>query len=212
MKKSLSAPALLLLFTGVAPAVAQPPQFELVPFVGAFVPLGDLSDQPLDIGGTTLDRAKQATSLAFGGRAVLWLAGPVGVEGSLFYAPSEAETTVAGVASEQDAYVWAGAGRLLLKLGVPGAPVHFLLDGGVAVIGRGGDAYNGLNGTSKVGGVAGVAGRFGLSDRLAIRLDAESYLYRARLRPEGSQQPIEFDSKLQGDIVLSAGLVIRLRS
>ncbi len=190
--------------------MAQAPQFELVPYVGAFVPLGDLSDQPLDIAGMTLDRAKQSASLAFGGRAVLWLAGPVGVEGSLLYAPSEAETAVAGVTSDQDAYVWAGAGRLLLKLGVPGAPVHFLLDGGIAVIGRGGDAYDGVSGTSKVGGVVGVAGRFGLSDRFAIRLDAESYVYRARLRPEGLQPPVELDSKLQGDVVLSAGLVIGL--
>ncbi len=208
MRKSPSASALLFLLVGAGPALAQAPQFELVPYVGAFVPLGDLSDQPLDIGGMTLDRAKQSTSLAFGGRAVLWLAGPVGVEGSLLYAPSEAETAVAGVT--RDAYVWAGAGRLLLKLGVPGAPVHFLLDGGIAVIGRGGDAYDGVSGTSKVGGVVGVAGRFGLSDRFAIRLDAESYVYRARLRPEGLQPPVELGSKLQGDVVLSAGLVIGL--
>ncbi|MEE8550953.1 MAG: hypothetical protein V3T08_06825, partial [Gemmatimonadota bacterium] len=125
MRKSPSASALLFLLVGAGPALAQAPQFELVPYVGAFVPLGDLSDQPLDSGGMTV---KQSASLAFGGRAVLWLAGPVGVEGSLLYAPSEAETAVAGVT--RDAYVWAGAGRLLLKLGVPGAPVHFLLDGG----------------------------------------------------------------------------------
>ncbi len=199
-----------LALLGATPALAQLPGIEVEPYLGVFVPVLDLVDDTqlgFDVS------ASQKEALAFGGRITVWLPGPLGVEGNFVYALSDVEETVDGAAEDVDANAWAVDGRLILKFGVPLAPISFHVNGGVALIDHGGDAYEGVtDGDSSIGGVVGAGLRVKLPGLLGIRLDAQSYLYSAELTVDNPDLggEVTFGSQFQADVVLSAGLVISL--
>ncbi len=197
-------------FLGATPALAQLPGIEVEPYLGVFVPVLDLVDDAqlgFDVS------ASQKEALALGGRVTVWLPGPLGFEGNFVYALSDVEQSIGGAAEDVDANVWALDGRVVLKFGVPLAPISFHVNGGIALIDHGGDAYDIVtDGDSSVGGVVGAGLRVKLPGLLGIRLDAQSYLYSAEITADdplfGGERT--FGSQFQADIVVSAGLVISL--
>ncbi|UCF20750.1 MAG: outer membrane beta-barrel protein [Gemmatimonadota bacterium] len=209
MIRRLFAVATLLVLT-VKPAMGQLPGIELEPYIGVFIPIMDVIDQEVDTEDVV---AGQKEALAVGGRITLWLGGALGVEGNFGYAFSDVTVSEGGVASDTSANVYAADARLVLKFGIPLAPVSFHVNGGVALIGRSGDAYDDVSdGKTNVGGVVGLGTRVKLPGILAIRADADAYLYKTRLTIDNEEfgGEFQFDSQFQSDILLSAGLVIGL--
>ena len=194
-----------MVLLGVTPAKAQfPGGLELEPYAGTYIPLANMIDQ--EILGFSI-KAQQQEGFALGGRLTYWLpAVPLAIEGNFMYAFSDAQADEDGAASDTSAYVYAADARLVLKL-LPG-PIGLHVNGGVALIGRGGDAYDAINATdgkTDVGGVVGLGLRFKLPGMFAIRADGDVYLYSAQLTIEDT---VTLDSQLQADLVLSAGLII----
>jgi hypothetical protein len=184
-------------------ALGQTPSLELTPYVGVFVPTNDLVDVPsIDL------TVKQEAGLALGARLTYGLPGAWAIEGGFLYALSDNESDDAGDVVGTDANVWAGSGRLLYRIGVPLAPISVHLGGGLAVFGRGGDAYGEAEGTTDFGGVVGVGATLDLPILLKIRADVEDYIYSVAL--SGGEEDEEFDSRLQNDLVVSIGVVLGL--
>ncbi|MHC5059210.1 MAG: outer membrane beta-barrel protein [Planctomycetota bacterium] len=202
--------ALLCLLVVATPAQAQLPGIDFTAYGGVFVPLNDVvEEQVLGVDFT----GKHENALAIGGRLTLGLPGPLGVEGAVNYALSDVEVDSAGTTGKASAHVWAVSGRLVFEFGLPAAPLTFFLNGGVAYISRGGDFYEGAEDKSNVGGVAGVGLKIGLPGLVAVRLDAEDYIYSAKpmLVDPVTGNPIELaDSQLQNDVVVSVGLVFSI--
>lgn len=205
MGKKLWAIALASAFLSATPAMAQLPGLEIEPYAGAYIPLTNVVDEDLFV-------ASQQEALAVGGRLTAWLVGPVGVEGNFVYAFADAEIDDGTTVSDTSAYVWAADARLVFRIGVPLAPISFHISGGVAYVGRGGDAYEEITeGKTDIGGVVGLGTRIKLPGVFGIRADADGFLYSAQLTQDvGLGGPVEFDSQLQADLVLSAGIIIGL--
>lgn len=202
-KKLCGLAALMALLSG-SPAMAQIP-IEIEPYVGVYIPFADIANQVID-GADIVANQKEA--LAVGGRVGLGL-GIIAVEGNFMYAFSDGESTADGGTETQSAGIWAADVRLLLKL-LPG-PISLHLSGGPAFIGRSGDFYSEVTeGKTDLGGALGAGLRVKLPGILAIRGDADLYLYSASVTANIEGVPVTTDSQFQGDLVLSAGLVISL--
>ena len=200
MVRKLVGLALALALTGTIPAAALAQGVTIEPYVGIYIPGTDLIDDPdLDI------TASQKEGLALGGRLGLG-AGLIGLEGNFVYVISDGETRGSGTDSTESAGLWIGDARVRLNL-LPG-PIGLHATGGIALIGRTGDAYDDVQeGKTDVGGAFGLGARIGLGS-VAIRGDIDGYLYSAKLTVNN----IEFESQTQVDFVLSAGLQIAFGS
>jgi len=211
---------------------------EITPFVGAFVPLAELFEFSGTgiIPGTVVPAevtlvGKQKSSVAIGGRISGWFSSRLGAEGSFTYAFSELDVTrtrrtpFQAVTDDRTvgASVWSAAVRVLYRLARIDQSAVILLGAGPVVVSRGGEAFDepafGLSGTGAVsgttdlGGVVDLGVRVDASSRVAIRLDAEAYMYSASLSfadPVFVGDVLTSSSKFQTDIVLSAGLAIGL--
>jgi hypothetical protein len=209
LRKSFGLCVVLALFGGSSAQAQFPGGLELEPYVGAYIPLTSAIDQ--EILGFQI-KGKQKEGFALGARLTYWLpAVPLGIEGNFRYAFSDAEVDADGEVSDTSAYVYAADARLAFKV-LP-APIGLHLNGGIALIGRGGDAYDDINttaGKTNVGGVVGLGIRFGLPGMFAIRADADTYLYSAQITVDDPDVggEFQFDSAFQADLVLSAGLII----
>ncbi len=83
--------------------------------------------------------------------------------------------------------------------------------GGVALIGRTGDAYNDITeGETDLGGVAGLGLRFKLPGVFAIRGDVDGYVYETQLTGDFGGTTLETEGQFQVDVVASVGLIIGL--
>ncbi len=176
---------------------------------------------------------KQATSLSLGGRLAMWLPGPLGLEFTLNYAPSD--VTASGVSlhcgcgsfpGPSAAHVTAGSAKAVVRLGPPDATVAFHVGGGVGLVDHGGDAYTSdvnlqSSGARFFSGVVAAGAAFKLGSSLALRFDAEDYVFKAQFQCRYTytasgvcwavnQGGTSTSSKLQNDLVLSLGLAIRV--
>ncbi len=212
MKRSLAITGLLALLAA-APALGQP-AVEITPTMGVYIPTGNLVEQQIYVDNDAVTaELDHKSGLAIGGRVTVWLPTGIGLEGSYLYAMSDARESasfggLSGSASE-DAHVGLGAAKLLYKLGaVPAAPMTFHLGVGLAVISHGGKYWDLVNvdGTTDVGGVIGLGASLHLPGMVAIRVDAEDYIYSAKFDEQGA----ETDSKMQNDLMLTVGLAIKL--
>lgn len=123
---------------------------------------------------------------------------------------AEAAAEVEQDLAEPDAYVWLASLKGLYRfVPQPGGIFAIHVGGGVALIGRGGDAFEEVAGTTDVGGVLNLGATFDVSPQIAIRLDVEDYLYSAKFEDEPSGVEIS-DSAFQNDLVFTGGLAIRL--
>lgn len=211
---------------------------EVTPFVGAFVPLAELFEFSATgiIPGTVVPAevtlvGKQKSSLAMGGRVSGWFNARLGVEGTFTYAFSDLDVTrtrratTVTLTDERTvgANVWTAAVRVLYRLAAIDRSAVVLLGAGPVIVSRGGDAFDApafdfpstgsVSGTTDLGGVIDLGVRIDASSRVAIRLDAEAYMYSASLSfadPVFAGDVLTSNSKFQTDLVLSAGLAIGL--
>lgn len=196
-----------------APASAQV-QVDLTPYAGVYLPVSDLIEETFvdpDLG--TIDGAvSHKTGLLFGGRANFWFPSGFGLEANFAYALSDVEVSgeVGGVTGsvDLDASAWVAAGKAAYRFTpqMGAAPYYIYVKGGIAFIGHTGDAWEDVDGTTDIGGVLGIGVAIDVSEMVAISLDAEDYIYSAKF----GEDPDETDSKLQNDLVLTGGLVIKL--
>ena len=212
-------------------------RIEVTPFVGAYVPLAELlefSDTGLILGvpaRVTLE-GKQTNSFAIGGRVTGWFDRRFGVEGTFTYAFSDLDVTqTIEIPTQPDrvrsatlgAYVWTAAVRAVYRLARIDRSAVILAGLGPAIIDRGGDAFSApalgltsagaVDGTTDVGGVFDLGARIDAGSRVAIRLDAEVYMYTASLslaNPLFAGGDPPSSSKYQTDLVLSAGVAVGL--
>lgn len=206
MLKRLSVITIGLMLAGANTSLAQ--RIEIEPYLGTFIPVTDLVDEEV----ASIERVvQQKSGFALGGRLTLWLAGPIGVEGNFVYGISDGELKTAGVSDEASAGVWAADARVILNI-LPG-PIGMHINGGIALIGRTGDAYQDFEeGKTDVGGVGGVGVRLGLPGGFGVRANGDVYIYSAQLTLDDPSLGglFEFGSHTQADLVFSVGLVIPL--
>lgn len=189
--------------TGCLTASAlQAQRISLVPDIGVYIPTQDLINV---VDGGTLT---QQISLSVGGKLDIWFGSRVGIQATGSYAPSQLSLTVSQTGVDplqEDANIFMGSGRLMVYLIPPTSPVSFLINGGVGLIKRSGEAYAGLDDNTDLGGTVGATIGFHLGKVIQLRLSAESYIYN----PSFYQQT-EFEGRTQNDINLSFGFGIPL--
>lgn len=198
-------------------------RFVLTPYAGAFVPAANLGEFAVDDGSvTTTLGLKQRSALALGLNASYWFNDLAGVEVGGAWAFSDASAS-AGLAGEipaftlsgtQSAYVAFGSAKLMVNLLRVTERSALRLGVGPAIITRGGNAFKhqsekAFDGLTDLGGVVSLCTRVPVTNFMSLRLRAENYMYSAQVKFANPVNPIgeyEFKSKLQNDLVFSAGL------
>ena len=176
-------------------------QLMLTPIVGAYVPTGNVYEQPGTIG-----TARQGTSFAFGGRLMFSASGRLGIEVGATYAPSKVEIVTIPTVS-RSAHLWLGQLRLVYVLNSEWAPINIYVAGGAGVVSRGGDAYEGVTGLTDLTGNLALGALFRVGSAYRIRLEVEDYLYQTEMTfPSGETS----GSRFQNDFVFTFGLSIPL--
>jgi hypothetical protein len=198
---------------------------DLVPYAGLYVAMASLTPAPV---------AKQATSLSLGSRLTMWLPAHLGLEFTVHYAPSNVTATgeqpphcaCVSFPGPSAAHVMAGSAKAVVRLGQPDASVAFHVGGGVGVVEHGGAAYTSdiylqSSGASFFSGIVAAGAAFKLGSSLALRVDAEDYVFKAQFQCRHTygasgvcwavnQGGTNTSSKLQNDLVLSLGLAVRV--
>jgi outer membrane protein with beta-barrel domain len=163
---------------------------------GVYSPLG--SDPSLSTLGSRVNRNN---SFAGGARLTYWSPGVLGFELEGGLTPASVDIAGAPINQSRDQDILTLALKLMAGLSPAIAPLGFHLGVGPAFIRRNGDAFEETGSISRFGVVAGGGIRVPVSSRLHLRFDAEDYIYGGKL---GS------DSRTWNDLVLSAGLSLRL--
>lgn len=233
MSRKLRVAAAVLALLVASPAAAQQVAVDLVPFVGFYLPTSDVFDwSDTESGVTATVTGKHKTGFAFGGRVTLWLSDTFGVEGGFAYGPGDVDydvTVVGGgfdefVSSSVSASVWRGSLKGMVNLvPSPDASLSFFVGGGLAVVGRSGDAYKEFvirvldenvpfenEGTTDIGGVLNVGVAFDVSEMIAIRIDVEDYIHSLKQTMRVPNDVLNSDSKLQNDLQVTGGVAIQL--
>lgn len=198
-KRVLTLTALSALAVLAQPGSAAAQSVSITPFVGYYAPLSDVIEE----GGETITTQG---ALTFGGRLTVQTPGSLGLEATVAHASAGVE----GFGGETDGSLTILSARALFRLASLG-PVGSLHAGaGLAYLMRGGEFWDAfeevlaVEGINDVAGTLGLGAKFGLGPMFAIRVDLEDYIYSAKFS-SGSD---ETDSKLQNDLLLSAGLNI----
>jgi hypothetical protein len=201
---------LALLVPSTLPAQSQL-QITVGAFGGAVLPASDLVDVLIpEVGALSFGHK---TGWDVGGRFAVWPTARIGIEAEAAYAGSNVD--LRGILPDfaQDTTISASlfVGSLNVMWAViapPLDPVAFYVSGGIGLVSRGGDFFEGSDDTSDVAGVLGVGLRYGLGPGWRVRFDVRDYvssfLNQAlddTLEPAGGT-----DSKLQNDIMLTVGV------
>jgi len=188
------ATAILIVLT----ARAAQAQLEITPFVALHAPTGSFP-YPVnpDVFSTVSTEQETAFGFGLGGRA--WLDPNYGVQASLsrigsdltFGAPAHLTTLTAAA---------------LLRLPVRSItnPVWATL--GAAVVARGGEGYEGVDGTTSVGGVLGIGTNLPVRDAVGVDLGFDLLVYPLNLERDGDVA----GSSTQFDLRVRAGIAFTL--
>ncbi|KPK58742.1 MAG: hypothetical protein AMS21_10425 [Gemmatimonas sp. SG8_38_2] len=213
--------AVLLTLLSAEPLTGQAASLDFVPFVGVMVPTSDLARTSFvtSPGDTTRLAIRQNISVQMGARLVAWWSKSVGWEANFAYTLGSAKAEAGGsdLCEQSDAKCGANVWYISSKIMFRYAPEEYTgwsLFGGVglAVAGHVGDFWEASQAQTDLGGVLNVGGSYDLSKRFAIRVDLEDYIYqfKATIENDPLLGTVQASSKWQNDLVLSAGLVIRL--
>ncbi len=227
IRKMLCMTALLAL-PAASPAMAQQQvMVDITGYGGLYLAVTDwdFSEEIAQAGGFTTATAGQAAAVLFGGRLTVWATDVFGVEGGFAFALSdvELEATAPGEGVQDicdevidgevfpcDANVWLASLKALYRfMPQPGGIIAIHIGGGVAVIGRTGDAFEDTDGKTDIGGVLNIGATFDVTPQVAIRLDAEDYIYSAKFEDAETGEALG-DSQFQNDLVITGGIVIKL--
>jgi hypothetical protein len=208
---------LLGLAWGVPRVAKAQAQLQFAPYVGLYWPTSILASG----GGEIL---KQQSSVTLGMRVTRWWPGRLGVEGTVGYAPSPLWSSQYGLTFR--AHVLTISAKAFVRVTSPGAWAALHVGGGVGLVGHGGDAYRPwyVGPRTFVGGVANARVDMKLARSVALQLDAEDFIYSARIGPctrtRGGGDGVcdlwnatlptggPTGSTLQHDVVLSLGFAL----
>lgn len=207
---------------GAVPTTAQLVDVEMSPFIGVYAPLRDLTLRSAEgsVAGVpvTADvQASQEATVTVGGRVSVVPPGPLMFEAAFGFAPSDVTSSVraAGTVLDPaeavlDGYVWLASARALASFGPRTSLARAHVGGGVAMVGRGGDAARLAEEGTKIGAVVGASVHAG-TGWVRFRFDAESYLYSVRLStPDARLEGFVPESRLQVDVVLTTAIVLHV--
>ena len=190
------------LFLLVAVPTALHAQFSIAPTIGVYVPTQNLFQAAA---GDPQAALSQQVSIAVGGRMAMGF-GRFGLEVSGEYAPSSLVFSAAGVGDTTlSANVASGTGQVWFQVLPQTSMVSFALSGGVSVTSRGGDAFQGVENTTDVGGVIGATLGFRVGPFIHLMLTAEDYIYNAQF-----VGGLGVEEQMQHDIHLNFGVGIPL--
>lgn len=218
LKRLMLASAAFAALAVTAPAQELQPGWVFTPWVGAYVPTTDFTRfSGVDGSGTFTGTVRHETGLALGGNLSYWFRERMGVEFGAAYAWSHADVTSDFESFNDHSYIAMGTAKMMFALLPPSGSTQLRFGVGPALINRGGTAYKDdpdgkFRGLTNLGAAASLCTRFALTDRIALRLRAEDYIYQSRLkfRDQSPDLDPEFDRKLQNDLIFSAGLQIGL--
>lgn len=180
-------------------------QIEVVPFVGLYIPTANVIDQ-FDSACSCQVAAKQHTAIDVGGRVVAWVTDRLGLEGAFGFSPSGATATAPGYAPiDRSGRVITTSARLLAALGPRTRNRYFYVSGGIGLVVRGGDAWAGTSGRTRLAGAIGAGVRVELAPPLALRAELADVFYSTQFST-ASTPPTQ--SQFQHDLVLSLGLAV----
>jgi hypothetical protein len=176
---------------GPAPARAQgSTSFTL--WGGVYSPLG--ADPNLGAIGGQVEREN---SFAGGGRLTLWGRRLFGLEVVAGLTPAKVNVAGGVINGTRNLNVFAGGLKLMLGVSPAVSSVGFHLGAGPALKRRGEDVAPGSESHTDFGGVLGAGIRVPFSPRVALRLDAEDYIYSGSFGGnEGTRN----------DLILSTGI------
>lgn len=184
--------ALVLVALSGAMGRAAAQSWAITPFVGMYLPTGPITDE--EEFGIEIE---QATTVVFGGRLLYRMQGNLGIEGEVGYASSDLEAE--GFDAESGSILFLGA-KLMYFFG-SAENLSFHIGAGVGMTDRGGDAWEGADDSSTLGGILNVGAILPVGTSLKLRFDLEDYI--SSLAPES-----DLDGKMQNDILLTAGVQI----
>lgn len=205
---------LMLAFAGslLGPNAAegQRARIMLTPFVAGFVPLSVRGSATATVSGIqqTVELKQQAVP-AFGVRFGYQSRGPLGVEGTYFFAGSNSRISlIAGGQSfgtELDGNIQGGSVKASYRLTDSRTDTDFFLSAGVSGTKHDGDFFTSTRAQDQfdVGGVVGAGLHIAMSPQVTLRVEGDLNLYK------WSQFRI-LPSKTQADFLLTAGLGLRL--
>jgi hypothetical protein len=179
----------------LAPAAAQAQRLSLSPTVGVYIPTSEL------VKAAEGEEFKQEAALSVGGRLGLTISPRFGVETSVSYVPSNLRFTFDGTETTTDANLVLGTLRATFHAIPMTSPVWLTLNGGVSMIRRGGEAYEGAEDNSDVGGVVGATVGFRLGSMLNFYVAAEDYIYGTQVEDAA----LGDESRTQNDVQLAVG-------
>jgi opacity protein-like surface antigen len=183
-------------------------QFSAGVFGGAFIPTTDLSTQGSS-SAADYKYLKLKTGWTVGGRAAIWITPRLAIEGEGAYVGSNLEifnqeggTVLADTSFTANMFY--GSLNLMYLLIAPAfEPISVYLAGGVGFVGRSSSLYDStasLTSTSNVAGTLGLGIRYGVARSVLIRADIRDYIYSYK------EEQFSPDSKLQNDLLISAGV------
>lgn len=194
----------------------------VTPYAGVFMPSAKVAE--LKANNAALPATlgiRHQSSLAMGVGASYWFNDFAGLELGGAWAFSDAIPSP-GLAAEvpglstsrnESARVIMGSAKFMVNLFRLNQRSAVRLGVGPAIINRGGAAYdadsNGqFTGLTDVGGAVSLCTRLPLTDFLALRVRAENFMYSTRLAYRSAAGPNEFrfQSGIQNDFIMSAGL------
>ena len=215
---------------------------EFAPYAGVYLPTQNLVDHPPPgnvWGYSTQLSLKQKAGVTLGGRLTLWWRSRLGAEATLGYSPSDLSAATIQL-RDGSAHVITASARALVRISATGGGSPWLrLGGGVGFVSRAGGAYSesrttltSVCGTSRFAGVMSATAGFTLGrGGLALRVDAENYMYPAGLYVNGESpgcggsqsqcrgwgnqvcniiEAVSPTNKFQYDLILSVGLAVKL--
>jgi hypothetical protein len=175
------------------PAAAQG-SLSLTPWAGMYVPTkNEFSSVDTDI--------KRNNAFMAGARLTFWGNSPLGLEFTGGYSPAKVEIAGGTINEDKNTNVFVGSAKLMLGISPASSSLGLYIGGGPALIRRGEDVTEESESATDWGGVIGAGLRLPLGSSVGFRLDLEDYLY------DGD---FSGDDDFQNDLVISAGLSLRL--
>ena len=208
----LAAPALAAQLSG---------RVVITPYLGAYLPTNTIIRGEFTAPGTTASlHARHDGSVATGANVSYWMNERFAFEIGGLYTSGHIKGdglvnesgALTAMTIQDNGHVWAGSAKVMMQLLSPDNPMNLRLGIGPALISRGGTAYKEdvdgkFTGLTDVGAAVSLCTRLAVTNALSVRLRAEDYIYRSKLRFESPDaSSLQFGARTQNDLLLSFGL------
>jgi len=220
--------SVMALAVAAAPSAAQG-RIEVSPFAGIYVPAAHVIDiSAFCPGGPCGEVLNQEIAPLFGARVTAWVHERLALDLSFTYSrtgvtrhgllagiPPSVMVGPTATDTSGTANIRTGSARVLIGLTPRSERASFYVAAGLAFVAHRGEAYSRVIGNTGWGPVIGAVGRWQLAPALALRAEADDYVYKfsgtAVTSPPVYSLGVvagNYSSGLQHDLVLSLGLSV----